>query len=503
MNSDTYHDIVIGAGVNGMVCAASLARVRRRVLVIDAADSVGGAMRAVPFGDGSVPLAAQLQYGLPRTVFTELELHRHGLRHAATDIGATAVDADGRGLDYHLRRATPLPPDAADAARWPAFIQRMVRFADVIEDIAGRGVPRASRADGAAWLKLAWRLRRLGKDDMREFLRIGAINIFDVLEEQFEDPLLKGALAAESLLGHQLAPRSPNSVLTFLARLAGEGDALPVGGLPALADALHAACRARRVDFRLAAPVTQIVVEDDRVTGVALASGEVIRADNVVSSADPGTTCLDLIGARHFDTGLVRRLRHVRGRGHASRVDLLLDDLSGLDRHRLGRRLLYAPDMNRLERAFDQAKYGEMSTEPLVELLLPSVIDPTQCRGNRHLATALVQFTPPGTPGTRVLQHVAPVLERLLPGIGARIVDQRVTTADDVAAATGIAGGHWHHAELALDQYFLLRPLPALSRYRLPVAGGWLCGASMHPGGGVHGLAGHHAAAAILRGADR
>ncbi len=504
-----YDAIVVGAGHNGMVCAYYLARARRRVLVVDAADAVGGAARPVGFGDLTVPFAAHLDYGFSRRVADDMELARHGLAWASNDIAGTAFGENGARLEWSLARDdTPSPLPARDAGRWPAFRQRMARFASVIEDIAGR-VPPCLRGDGAdarAWLAIAWRLRRLGAEDMREFLRIGAINIFDVLEETFDDRLLKGALATEAVLGHGLAPRSPNSVLTFLMRMASGGAAaLPRGGMTALGEALRSACAARGVEFRLGTAVKRIVIENDRAAGVELDDGEIVSSSDVVSSADARTTGLDLIGAAHLDTGLVRRLCNVRGNGCTARVDLLLDDVGGLERDLLVRRLLYAGDMDTLERAFNDSKYGNVSSEPLVELVFPTVIDPAQKTGRHHLATALVQYVPrtADDAGERALDAARGVIGRMLPGLFERVVDTRTVTPADVENATGIHGGHWHHAEIALDQFFMLRPVPSLARYAMPVAGTWLCGAAMHPGGGISGLPGRNAAAQVIASGGR
>ena len=504
--NDTFDAIVIGAGHNGMACAFYLARARRRVLVVEAADAVGGAARPVAFGELEIPYAAHLDYGMSRRVIADMELERHGLAWAEHDIGATAFGVDDRRIDFALSRGeAPAGADAVDAAAWATFRARMSRFASIIDDIAHRSPPRlaGSGADARAWLAIAWRLRRLGREDMREFLRIGAINLFDVLEEHFDDPLLKGALAAESLIGHGLAPRSPNSVLTFLARLASGGAvAMPRGGMTALARAMESACRTRQVAFRLGTGVRRILVDSDRAAGVELENGEVIEATDVVSSADAWTTGVNLLGTAHLDTGTVRRLRHIRGRGCTARIDLLLDDVDGLDRELLGRRLLFAGDMDRLERAFNHGKYNEVSPEPLVEFIVPTVIDPTQMTGKRHLASALVQYVPRDAGDddvpTRTLKAAREVIERALPGLFDRVRETRVTLPVDVERDTGIHGGHWHHAEIALDQFFMLRPAPTVSRYAMPLPGVWLCGASAHPGGGITGLPGYHAAARII-----
>lgn len=511
MSTTTKYDaIVVGAGHNGMACAFYLARARRRVLVVDSADAVGGAARAVPFGGGTVPLAAGLDYGLSRRVVDDLELERHGLKFADADVGATVFGNDDTRIDYRLSRDDAASLAKHDAAAWPAFRARMVRYAGILADIHHRVPPRlsATGADARAWLAIAWKLRRLGREDMREFLRIGAMNVFDLLEEEFRDPLFRGALAAEAVIGHPLAPRSPGSVLTLLLRFADRGGAvaMPAGGMSAVATAMQAACVSRAVAFRLGTRVARILVDDDRAAGVELDGGEVIEAPTVVSNVDARTTCLDLVGAGHFDTDLVRRLLHVRSRGVSARIDYWLDGGAPEGDIDLSRRLIHAGDPDAIERAFNHSKYGEVSAEPLVELVFPGRIDPGLRAGRGESASALVQYAPRAADddGARAAIAAATrdVVERMVPGIGARIGDERIVLPADVERLTGAGGGHWHHGDIALDQYFMLRPVPELARYALPVAGCWLCGAGSHPGGGISGLPGRNAALAVLSAAE-
>ncbi|GJL82950.1 MAG: FAD-dependent oxidoreductase [marine bacterium B5-7] len=509
-----YDAIVIGAGHNGMVCAAYLARARRRVLVVDAADAVGGALRPIDFNGLSVPFAAQLDYGLDRSLVDDLELSRHGFSYAVEDIGSSVFNRDGSRIDYAMsnddtRSLAGVSKD--DARQWPEFRQRLIRFSGIISDIARRSPPRlgGDSANARTWLAIALKLRRLGRSEMREFLRIGAINIFDVLEEQFENPTFKAAIAAEAVLGHHLAPRSPNSVLTLLMRLAGSQGkiALPRGGMSALGAALQSACESRGVTFRMNALVRRVVIDNDMARGVELDDGTIITAPTVISSTDPRTTCLNLVGADHLDTGFVRRVRNIRSNGCTARIDFLLDNLSGFAAASalgLKRRLIYAPDMDTIERAFNDSKYGRISAEPLVELVLPTMLDASDRESRQHLATALVQYVPYQMIGDinmardTLLENTRNIAELMLPGFKSHITASRVLLPTDIEHGLGNHGGHWHHAEIALDQFFMLRPVPALAQYQLPVAGIWLCGAGCHPGGGISGVPGRNAAVRIL-----
>ena len=405
---------------------------------------------------------------------------------------------------------------ADDRAALPEYQARMLRFARILAKQHDRRPPRIlggdrSNAIGAALLGLD--IRRLGRDDMREFLRIAGINVFDVLEETFDTPLLKGALALDAVLGTNLGPRSNNSVLALLHRLSGQAlDAgnrpwLPAGGMGAVTDAFAAAARANGATVRIGSPVARITLEGDRVSGVELESGESIRAGTVISNADPSRTLLTLLGARYLDTGFAHRVRHLRSRGTAAKLHLALDALpefAGLPPIMAGERLVIAPDLVYIEHAFDASKYGECSPEPALEITIPSVHDRSLAPEGRHVLSAVVQYAPydarANTEAARAafLERTLAVLERYSPDLRRRIVGAELLLPFDIEREFRITGGHWHHGELALDQMLMLRPVPGAAQYAMPVAGLYLCGAGCHPGGGVMGAAGRNAAQAVL-----
>ena len=360
-------------------------------------------------------------------------------------------------------------------------------------------------------MKLAWRVRRLGRDEMREFLRIIGMNVADLLEETFESELLRGAYAFDSVLGARLGPRSPNSVLTLLYRLAGATAGVPgalghaEGGMGAVTRALAGA--ASRADIRTGAAVVRIVVEDDRAVGVELVSGERLFGRCVVSGADPRTTFLDLVGPEHLDTGFLRRVRGIRMRGAAAKLHLALDGLpafNGVDAADLGARLLIAPGVDHVERAFDDCKYGDYSAEPAIEITIPSVHDTTLAPEGMHVLSAIVQFAPydlkAGWDAARdaFADRAVEVMARHAPELPRRIVARQVITPLDLERDFRMTGGHWHHGELAPDQMLMLRPVPGCAQYRTPLPGLYLCGAGAHPGGGVMGAAGYNAARQVI-----
>jgi phytoene dehydrogenase-like protein len=508
--------IVIGAGHNGLVCATSLARAGRKVLVLEARDRVGGAAVTREFAPGfRVSAGAHLLYLMPDRLIRELELERHGLQFAARALPSTALDPAGA---LTVGPEPALAPRSRDAATWREFSARMQKFSRLLLAVLAQTPARLgseSRSDRRALLSLALRIRLLGRRDMRELLRIGAMNVYDLLEEYFETPLLKGALGFDAVLGSNFGPRSPGTVLTWLYRLAGQsgsssGLAVPRGGLGAVSDALANAARAAGATLRTGAAVARILVRDDRAAGVVLESGEEIAAGLVVSNADPKATFLTLLGPEHLDAGFVRRIDHLRARGNTAKVHLALDGLPefpGLEAAARGNRLLISPSLDYLEHAYNHTKYGEASPEPALEISLPTVHDPSLAPPGQHVLSAIVQFAPyalkSGWPQSRAkyLSDVIALIERYSPGLAARIVSAELVAPPDVEREFGITGGHWHHAELALDQFYFVRPVPGAAQYQAPISRLYLCGAGCHPGGGIMGLAGRNAARQILKAA--
>jgi phytoene dehydrogenase-like protein len=275
----------------------------------------------------------------------------------------------------------------------------------------------------------------------------------------------------------------------------------------AISESLAGAARAAGATIRTASPVKRITLEGDRVSGVELESGEKIAAGTVVSNADPARTLLGLLGARHFETGFVHRVRHIRNKGMAAKLHLALDALPAFARlpaELAGERLVIAPDLVYLEHAFDAAKYGQCSPDPALEISIASVHDKTLAPAGKHVLSAVVLYAPfdPRASGDgarrELLERTLGVLERHAPGLRRQIVASELLLPADLEREFRITGGHWHHGELALDQFMMMRPVPGAAQYAMPVGGLFLCGAGCHPGGGVMGSAGRNAANAVL-----
>ena len=505
-----YDAIVVGAGHNGLVCAALLAKAGKQVLVLEANEQVGGAAVTREFVDGySVSACAHLLYQLQPEVRKEL-----GLSPSLSSNNMTTIALSEDARHVRLKGDTAEGVSDEDAANYRRFHKRMTRFADLLRKYLNKAPPRLGTTDFRDLVtlgQLGFDIRRLGKEEMQEFLRLIGMNIHDELDERFESPLLKGAISLDAVLGTHLGPRSPNTMMTYLYRLAGDHGRVgtPQGGMGSVSEELAHAARDAGVTIRTGMPVKRIVIENGRATGVETVGGERFDSYLVVSNADPKRTVMDLVGARHVETGFTRRIQHLRSKGNAAKLHLALDGLptiEGLSKKDFAERIVIAPDEHYVERAFNPAKYGEYSTQPVVEITFPSFRDDSLAPTSKHVLSAVVQYAPYALKDgwndaakDAFKQVVISTIAKYAPDIEERITASELLTPADIEREFHITGGHWHHGELTLDQFLFVRPVSGAAQYRMPVDGVYLCGAGAHPGGGVSGAAGRNAARAILR----
>jgi phytoene dehydrogenase-like protein len=510
--------LVIGAGHNGLVIAAYLAKAGLKVTVLEAAERAGGAAATREFAPGfKASGVAHLLHAFHPGVAKDLGLK---LASFARPMGTTALGPEGRRIDITSDAAATAASIArispADGAAYGPMMARLTRLAGALGGYLNQTPPsplpsaNSLRANLSLGL-FALELRRLGKRDFLELTRILTMNVADLGQDFFEGDLVKGLLAFDATLGLFLGPRSPNTVFSLLYRLAGFGKHgmgglhLPMGGMGALTDALaQAAMRAGAV-IRTGSPVERILVEKETAVGVVLAGGEEIRAPVVASSADPQRTLLKLLEPGLLDVQFAKRIRHLRMNGCVAKLHLALD---GLPESWVGvaGRIVLAPASDHVERAFDGAKYGGVSEKPALEVVIPTLADPSLAPAGKHVASIMAQYAPYRLRETTNAEARAQILERSLdllaqgaPDLRRRIIATEALTPQDLEAQYGLTGGQWHHGEVTLDQMFFLRPAPRYQQYRMPLPGLWLCGAGAHPGGNVSGLPGANAAREILK----
>jgi phytoene dehydrogenase-like protein len=522
--SDTFDAIVIGAGVNGLVCAAYLARGGLRTQVLETRDSVGGMAETAELWPGvRGPVLAHTVGRFRPNVARELHLRDHGLRLVQPDVRVFAPQPDGRAIVLWgdaARTANGLATndlvERADAARYLDADKQLRALADALAQLHGRVPPdlvSPGLADAAGGLRTAVAARSRTPAGGFGLLRAMPMAVRDLVEEWFESDALRAVLSARAMLLTGLGSRDPGSVGALLTDSAGNDGGLAGqtvfarGGPGALADALASAARSFGAEVRTGARVLAVRRSGEAVIGVALASGDTIDAATVISTLDPKTTLLELIDPEALGPRLSWRASNIRQRGATAKVNFALRGLPSFpaaqaDPRVLRGRIVLAPSMAMLDESHRAAKYGDVAHLPLIEATIPSLIDtslvdPSRSPGVKHVLSAVVQGVPQGATADAG-QIVTDAIEQFAPGFASLVVSRRVITPTDVERDYGTQGGHAMHAEVALDQWFEWRPLHGLGRFRLPLKGMYLAGAGTHPGGGVTGAPGWLAATQVL-----
>jgi phytoene dehydrogenase-like protein len=368
-------------------------------------------------------------------------------------------------------------------------------------------------------LKAGKGFRNLGEKGMFRLLRWGPMAVADLVAEFFENELVRAAIAARGVFGTNFGPWSAGSSAVLLLRSAADphpagSSAFPRGGLGALTQAMAAATMKAGAEIRTGAEVAQITVKDGVATGVVLKSGEEIPAKAVISGADPRRTLLGLLDPVHLTPDFLVKMQNYRAQGTMAKVNLALSALpefpalrdGGTGPQALAGRIHIGPEIDYLERAFDDSKYGELSRQPYLDVMIPSAADPSLAPAGAHVMSVCVQFAPfklkAGDWKSRrneLGDVVVKTLAAYAPQLSQQILARQIITPLDLEETYGLTGGHIFHGELALDQLFTMRPLLGWARYATPIQGLYLCGSGTHPGTGVTGISGANAAREILK----
>jgi phytoene dehydrogenase-like protein len=521
--------IVIGAGPNGLVTAAYLARRGWKPLVLERREEPGGVAGTEEIHPGfRCPALLHSTGPFHPAIARDLELARHGLQTLRPEVRVFAPTHDGRALllyDDPARTSAELSRfSQKDSASWTVFHESLARIARVLSPLLLTTPP---SIDSPSVSDL-WRLfgvgrgfRGLPRRDAFRLLRWGPMAVADFASEWFETEPLRAVVAARGISGAFAGPWSAGTTANLLLRAlpdphsAGPGGFVK-GGPGALARALAETASRSGAEIRAGAEAARILVREGRAQGVALSSGEEIPARVVVSSADPQRTLLRLLDPAELDPDFLSKIRAFRCSGSAAKVNLALSALPRFTalpedgRHVLSGRIHIGPEIDSLERAFDAAKYGEPSAEPYLDVTIPSLSDPTLAPSGAHVMSVHVQYAPYrlrkgdwGSARDALGETVVRTLATYAPGIERLVVARRILSPVDIETEYGLTGGHLFHGELSLDQLFTMRPLLGWAQYRTPVRGLYLCGSGTHPGGGITGASGANAAREILKDVKR
>jgi phytoene dehydrogenase-like protein len=518
-----YDAIVIGGGHNGLVCAAYLARAGVDVLVVERRYVLGGAAVTEEVVPGFRFSVASYVVSLLRPeIIRELELARHGLDILPLDGTFTPLEGDylwrtndhGRTL-RELRRWSP-----SDAEAYEEYGRLMAQMARFIKPILAAAPPDPGRLDPRPWLpflSLGRDFAKLPIDQKSAFIQLMTMSAADFLGQWFETDPLVATVAASGIIGTFQGIRSPGTAYVLLHHYMGEIDGafrawgIPRGGTGGISESIASSARAAGAEIRTEAPVARISVAGGRAMGVVLDSGEEIAAGCVLSSADARLTLLGLLEAGFLDPDFEAQLRRFKYRGSSGKVNLALDALPdftclpGAGEHLRGA-ISFSPSVDYMERAYDDAKYGRFSARPFIDMIIPTLVDPSMAPPGKHVMSCFVQYAPYHlAEGTWDQQRdafgdtVVDTIAERAPNIRDVIIDRQVLTPLDLERTFGLTEGNIFQGELSLEQLFFNRPVPGWSRYRTPVEGLWLCGSATHPGGGIMGAPGRLAALEVLR----
>jgi phytoene dehydrogenase-like protein len=519
----TYDVAIIGAGHNGLTAAAYLARAGRTVLVLERRHVIGGAaVTEEVFPGFHFSVCSYVVSLLRPEIIRELDLPRHGLQLLPLD-GTFTPLPDGDYLwrtdDHALTHRELSRHSRRDAERYDEFTAAMARMAAFVKPMLGV-IPPDSRHPGLRGVLqlagVARRYRQLAPADQMRLVQMLSMSAVDFLHQWFEADPLVATMAASGIIGTFLGVRSPGTAYVLLHHYMGEIDGVfrswgvPRGGTGAVSNAIAAAAREAGAHIRTSSGVARINVRGNVVDGVVLENGDDIRARVVISSVDPHVTFLRLVDASALPDDFVEAVRHYRFRGASAKVNLALDALPIFasrpdgDAHLRGA-ISISPGVDYMERAYDDAKYGAFSRRPYMDIVIPSLSDPSLAPPGKHVMSCFVQYAPYQlASGTWDQQRdafgdtVLDTLAEYAPNVRNIVLHRQVVTPLDLEREWGLTEGNIFQGELSPDQLFFMRPIPGWAQYRTPVHGLYMCGAATHPGGGIMGAPGRNAARKIL-----
>ena len=521
-----YDAIIVGGGHNGLVTAAYLARAGRKVLVLEKRELIGGCAVTEELWPGyHVSSAAYLTSLMQERIIDDLELRRYGYQVDAKDPAFFSLFPDGRHFFMWQDRTKTLAEIAKfskrDAEVYPAYENQLERISEVVEGLLLTTPPQfppQGVGDAIEYLKLAARMRGLSPRHIVALVKIFTQSAAEFLDEWFESDEVKVTLATDGVIGANGGPRSPGTAYILLHHCMG-GVAghrglwgFVRGGMGAVSEAIAASARAKGVQIRTNAPVARVLVRSGRACGVVLENGDEVEATTVASNLDPKLTFLRLLQERDLPAEFVEAIRHFRIEGTSCKMNLALSGLPEFTafpgapgpHHRATMHI--CPNIEYVERAWDDAKYGRPSERPLLELTIPTMYDPSLAPPGKHIMGIFLQYAPytlrDGTwdelrePfGDRVINLIA----EYAPNIRSIVEHRQVLSPLDLERRFGITGGNIFHGEMSLDQMFVMRPVAGWARHRTPVQGLYLCGSGAHPGGGVMGAPGYNCAREMLK----
>ncbi|MBV9087183.1 MAG: NAD(P)/FAD-dependent oxidoreductase [Acidobacteriaceae bacterium] len=523
-SNSKYDAVVIGGGHNGLVNAAYLARAGKKVVVLERRHVLGGAAVTEEIFPGFKFSVCSYVVSLLRPeIIRELDLPKHGLEILPLD-GTFTPMPDGDYLwrvnDHGKTRREIARHSKVDAEAYDEFGKAMLQMCKFVKPIIAMTPPDPTSLSPRELMKLLFlgrRFKDLNSDDKYNQVQLMTMSAADFLDQWFETDVLKATMSASGIIGTFLGVRSPGTAYVLLHHYMGEIDGafrswgFARGGTGAISNAIADAAREAGAEVRTQAGITKILVKDGRATGVVLENGDEIHANIVSSSVDPRLTFMKMIGAEHLPGEFVEEVQRYKFRGSSGKVNLALNGLPNFkclpgEGHHLRGAISISPSLDYMERAYDDAKYGNFSRRPYIDMVIPSLTDPSVAPPGKHVISCFVQYAPyklrEGTWDEKREAFGDTVIDTLAehaPNIRDIIIGRQVITPLDLEREFGLTEGNIFQGELSLEQLFFLRPVPGWAQYKTPIRNLYMCGSATHPGGGIMGAPGRLAALTILK----
>lgn len=523
--SQKYDAIIIGGGHNGLICAAYLAKAGRKVLVLEKRHVLGGAAVSEEMYPGFTFSVASYVVSLFRPhIIRELELAKHGYEVIPMDCSFLPLP-DGNSLarwgDPHRSRREIARFSKNDSEIYPEFsrvMSLMGKLAKAVIDHPAPNIASYKPTELANLLRLGKAFKELGPDLLHLNTKLVTMSALDFLDLWFESEVLKAPMSVSGIIGTFQGVRSPGTAYVLLHHYMGQLDGVfrswgfSKGGTGGVSMACARAAMSYGAEIRTEAPVKNVLIKNGVATGVVLENGDELTAKTVVSNLDPNRTYLKMVGENNLDADVLKEIRRFKLRGSSGKVNLALDSVPEFscrpgDGDHIRGDIAIAPGIDYLEKAFDQAKYGEFSTRPYINAVIPTLTDPTLAPPGKHILSCFVQYAPyhikegaENWPKYREAfgDTVVDTLAEYIPGLKDKILYRQVLTPWDIEQTMGLTEGNIFHGELSLEQLLFQRPMADFSKYKTAVPKLWMCGSGTHPGGGIMGASGELCAKTML-----